>query len=83
MKLIGKSAAIQSILNQVPNVAQSDASVSSRARNGTGKEMIARLVHQSSLRKSHPFVGVNCAAIPENLIESELSATRKALSRGG
>lgn len=82
VRIVGKSPAIQGILNQIPNIAQSDASVMITGENGTGKEMIARLVHQSSLRKSHPFVGVNCAAIPENLIESELFGYEKGAFTG-
>ncbi len=82
VRIIGKSQAVQSILAQIPNISQSDASVLITGENGTGKEMIARLIHQYSPRKANPFVGVNCAAIPENLIESELFGYEKGAFTG-
>ena len=72
LQFIGNSEVVKSLLAQLPNVAQSDASVMITGENGTGKELIARLIHQYSKRKSSSFIGVNCAAIPETLIESEL-----------
>lgn len=79
---IGESQIIKSILDQLPNIAQSDASVLITGENGTGKEIIARLIHLYSKRKSYSFVGVNCAAIPENLIESELFGYEKGAFTG-
>jgi two-component system nitrogen regulation response regulator NtrX len=69
---IGESPSIRLILESLPNIAQSNASVLITGENGTGKELIARMIHNQSQRKNFPFIGVNCASIPENLIESEL-----------
>ncbi len=72
VQFVGQAKVITNILDQLPNIATSDASVLITGENGTGKEMIARLIHQYSNRKNASFVGVNCAAIPDTLIESEL-----------
>lgn len=79
---IAESPAIRGLLDQVPNVAKSDAAVLITGENGTGKEMIAQMIHQKSSRKNLPFVGVNCAAIPETLIESELFGYEKGAFTG-
>ncbi len=71
-EIIGGSPAMRSLREQVQRVAESDASVLITGENGTGKEVIARNIHYRGLRATGPFVTVNCAAIPHELIESEL-----------
>ncbi len=71
-KLIGVSKSIKDILNTIENLSYNDATVLITGENGVGKEVVARLIHQKSNRKQGPFVDVNCAAIPETLIEAEL-----------
>jgi formate hydrogenlyase transcriptional activator len=71
-EIIGASAALQQVLTQVEVVAPTDATVLIQGETGTGKELIARALHQRSARSDHPFVTVNCAAIPSGLLESEL-----------
>jgi DNA-binding NtrC family response regulator len=70
--IISESAVMQDLLNTAGRIAQSKASVLIRGESGTGKELIARAIHFSSPRKDKPFVAVNCAALNENLLESEL-----------
>jgi formate hydrogenlyase transcriptional activator len=70
--IIGASSALKDVLRQVEVVAPTDAIVVLQGETGTGKECLARAVHQLSARRDHPFVTVNCAAIPEGLLESEL-----------
>jgi transcriptional regulator with PAS, ATPase and Fis domain len=70
--IVGESAAIQAVLDQTRNVAGFDATVLIRGETGTGKEIIARKIHEMSTRHKNPFVAVNCGAIPESLLESEL-----------
>jgi transcriptional regulator with GAF, ATPase, and Fis domain/ABC-type uncharacterized transport system substrate-binding protein len=70
--IIGNSAVIQHVLFKVEQVADTDTSVLVLGETGTGKELVARAIHSSSSRKQHPLVKVNCAALPSNLIESEL-----------
>jgi len=71
-KIIGNSKKIKDILQIIEDISQSDSTVLITGETGVGKELVARLIHQRSKRSSTPFVPVNCAAIPENLIESEL-----------
>jgi two-component system nitrogen regulation response regulator NtrX len=79
---VGKSQAVQSLLSNFPQIAASEASVLITGENGTGKEVVARLIHQMSPRCDEAFIGVNCAAIPENLIESELFGYEKGAFTG-
>jgi len=69
---VGDSPAFRSLIARAQRVAQTDADILIEAESGTGKELLARLVHSSSQRGSGPFVAVNCSAFPDNLLESEL-----------
>ena len=70
--IIGKSPAIQKVLEQVAIVAPTDSTVLLHGETGTGKELIARAIHNLSPRRERTFVRMNCAAIPSGLLESEL-----------
>jgi formate hydrogenlyase transcriptional activator len=70
--IIGESPALKEVLRQVEVVAPTDATVLLQGETGTGKELLARAVHQQSFRSDHPFITVNCAAMPSGLLESEL-----------
>lgn len=70
--IIGKSSAIQSVINQAKHYAQSHSTVLILGESGTGKELIAQSIHNASARRNKPFVAVNCAALPETLLDSEL-----------
>ncbi|MCP4690208.1 MAG: AAA domain-containing protein [Desulfobacterales bacterium] len=70
--MIGRSPNIRKILKVVERVAPSDSTVIVYGESGTGKELIARAIHQNSNRSDKPFITINCGAIPENLLESEL-----------
>ncbi len=69
---VGKSKSIKDVQSIIEQVAPSDVTVLIQGESGTGKEMVARAIHEKSRRKEAPFVPVNCAALPETLIESEL-----------
>jgi DNA-binding NtrC family response regulator len=71
-ELIGASPPMQKLFDQIRRIAPTSANVLITGESGTGKELVARAIHRHSLRKDGPFVGINCAAIPENLLESEL-----------
>ena len=75
--LMGSSQALERVLKQARSVAATSATVLLSGENGTGKEMLARAIHQESPRASGPFVAVSCAALPEALIESELFGHEK------
>ncbi|MCQ8104436.1 sigma 54-interacting transcriptional regulator [Methylomonas sp. SURF-2] len=81
-EIVGRSPALRSLLNQVQRVAQTDASVLIQGESGTGKELIARAIHSASKRKNQPLIKVNCAALPSNLIESELFGHEKGAFTG-
>ena len=70
--IVGRSAAMQQVYKAIGRVAPTDATVLIRGESGTGKELVARAVYQHSLRSESPLMVVNCAAIPETLLESEL-----------
>jgi DNA-binding NtrC family response regulator len=81
-KILGKSKAIQKILELVEKVAPLDTRVLITGENGTGKELVARAIHNQSQRKEKSFIEVNCAAIPNELIESELFGHEKGSFTG-
>ncbi|WP_456385942.1 sigma 54-interacting transcriptional regulator [Desulfolithobacter sp.] len=70
--IIGKSAVMEELLSRARLVAETDATVLIRGESGTGKELLAIAIHRASSRKDSPFIPVNCTAIPESLLESEL-----------
>ncbi|MBM3988335.1 MAG: sigma-54-dependent Fis family transcriptional regulator [Planctomycetes bacterium] len=81
-RLVGTSAAMRTLREQVARVARSDASVLITGENGSGKEVVARQIHLESARAAATFVTVNCAAIPSELIESELFGHEKGSFTG-
>lgn len=80
--IIGSSYAMQNVFKMIGQVAASDVTVMITGESGTGKELIARSIYQNSLRAKQPYIAVNCAAIPENLIESELFGHEKGSFTG-
>lgn len=80
--IIGQSDAIKQIKNTIDKVAQTNSRVMVTGENGTGKELVARWIHEKSNRSSGPFVDVNCAAIPSDLLESELFGHEKGSFTG-
>lgn len=81
-QLVGKSKAIQAVYKTIGKVAASDAAILITGESGTGKELVARSLHQNSERASQTFMAVNCAAIPKDLLESELFGYRKGAFTG-
>jgi len=80
--LIGSSATFRTLLNEVEMVAPVDSAVLIQGETGTGKEVIARSIHEASPRRSNRFVALNCAAIPNTLLESELFGCEKGAFTG-
>ena len=80
--IIGKSSPMQNLFELVDNVALTDANVMITGESGTGKEMVARAIHESSARSQKPFIKVNCAALNQNLLESELFGHTKGAYTG-
>ena len=93
-RILGRSRIMQETVSQIRAVAESDSSVLLLGESGTGKELVAQAIHWASPRRGGPFLAVNCAAVPESLLESELfghekgrvhgsrSPARRALCRG-
>lgn len=82
VKVVGQSPALRAILNDVMRVAKSNANVFIHGESGTGKEVIAHAIHYNSLRQDKPFIKVNCAAVPDTLIESEFFGHEKGAFTG-
>jgi Nif-specific regulatory protein len=80
--ILGKSRAIRQVTDRIELVAKSNAPVLIRGETGTGKELFARAIHELSPRKGKPFIKVNCAALPEGIIESELFGHEKGAFTG-
>jgi DNA-binding NtrC family response regulator len=80
--IVGKSPAMKRVFDTIMTVAGTDSTVLVTGRSGTGKELVARAIHYNSLRRERPFVAVNCGAIPESLIESELFGHKRGSFTG-
>ncbi len=80
--IISQSTVMEELMKQAQRVAQSEASILIQSDSGTGKELLARAIHRASPRRDQAFVPINCAAIPENLFESELFGHRKGAFTG-
>lgn len=80
--MIGLSGAMQNVYKTIGRVANSSATVLISGESGTGKELVARAIHKNSVRSDRPFIKINCASIPENLLESELFGYEKGAFTG-
>lgn len=80
--LVGNCSSMRAVYGMISQVADSSATVLIRGESGTGKELVARAIHHASSRRNKPFIAVNCAALPENLIESELFGHEKGSFTG-
>ncbi|WP_321283679.1 sigma-54 dependent transcriptional regulator [uncultured Vibrio sp.] len=81
-RIIGETVSIQMLRDTISHIADTDADILLFGETGTGKELVARSLHEQSLRRNHNFVAVNCGAVPENLIESELYGHEKGAFTG-
>lgn len=81
-QLVGSSDSLQEVRDRIAKVAPTNSTVLIRGETGSGKELVARAVHEQSLRSQKPFVAINCGSLPENLIESELFGHRKGSYTG-
>ncbi len=82
VKIIGQDEGVLRLLSMASRIASSSASVLIQGESGTGKELFAKYIHEKSDRKDQPFIAVNCAALPENLLESELFGHEKGAFTG-
>ncbi len=80
--IIGKSRKMMHVFDMIRNVARTDANVLIEGQSGTGKELVARAIHHNSTRGEGPFIAINCSAIPDNLLESELFGHTKGAYTG-
>jgi DNA-binding NtrC family response regulator len=80
--IVGASAKMQKVYELVAKVADTDSTILIQGESGTGKELVARALHFNSRRQHHPFVAINCSALPENLLESELFGHKKGAFTG-
>jgi Nif-specific regulatory protein len=80
--IVGNSNKMREVYQMISQVARSNATVLVRGESGTGKELVANAIHYNSRRASHPFIKINCAALPANLIESELFGHEKGAFTG-
>ena len=82
MRLVGQSVAIQGVRESIRKIGPTDETVLLEGETGTGKDLVAQLIHQTSARREQPFVSVNCAALPSTLIENELFGHTKGAFTG-
>ena len=82
LDLIGSSPKFRALLAEVAKVAPVDSAVLIQGETGTGKEVIARAIHEASPRRNQRFVALNCAALPDTLLESELFGIEKGVATG-
>ncbi len=80
--IIGTSGKMQEVYNLIAKVADTDSTILIQGESGTGKELVARALHFNSVRQHQPFVAINCSALPENLLESELFGHKKGAFTG-
>ncbi|MFO7554452.1 MAG: sigma-54 dependent transcriptional regulator [Desulfobacterales bacterium] len=80
--IIGQSSEMEKVFSLIPEVAQSDASILLVGETGTGKELVAKAIHAESRRSHLPFIAINCGAMPESLLESELFGHQKGVFTG-
>jgi DNA-binding NtrC family response regulator len=80
--IIGTSQKMQDVYNLIAKVADTDSTILIQGESGTGKELVARALHFNSNRQHQPFVAINCSALPENLLESELFGHKKGAFTG-
>jgi len=80
--IIGQSSAMEAVFNLIPEVAQSDTSILLAGETGTGKELVAKAIHAKSRRSHLPFIAINCGAVPDSLLESELFGHQKGAYTG-